>query len=276
MGEENIKMLVKSEKVSQKKKKIIIWAISILLIIATFAVVAVDYSSYKEGQEFALDTMKLSLKLIGSNWINENDSYAEQCEDIYDMLYWWDYENTADTLAYFMESAGFDRYSYNRVSLSSNIENWFKYTNIVEYFFGYYTIHPLSILSYIAIIFSIIFTISVSREEKKELVVYEDSVLCRISPKKSKELIFEDISNVDFGKNSLKLVGAGTEFKIKNLTNAESIKSMIIEKKKAAQHKSDNSNIGNADELKKYKDLLDSGVISQNEFDAKKKQILGL
>ncbi len=32
----------------------------------------------------------------------------------------------------------------------------------------------------------------------------------------------------------------------------------------------------NADELKKYKDLLDSGVINQEEFDAKKKQLLGL
>lgn len=32
----------------------------------------------------------------------------------------------------------------------------------------------------------------------------------------------------------------------------------------------------NADELKKYKDLLDSGVISQEEYDSKKKQLLGL
>lgn len=31
-----------------------------------------------------------------------------------------------------------------------------------------------------------------------------------------------------------------------------------------------------ADELKKYKELLDMGVISQEEFDAKKKQLLGL
>lgn len=30
------------------------------------------------------------------------------------------------------------------------------------------------------------------------------------------------------------------------------------------------------DQLKKYKDLLDSGVITQEEFDAKKKQLLGL
>lgn len=32
----------------------------------------------------------------------------------------------------------------------------------------------------------------------------------------------------------------------------------------------------NADELKKYKELLDSGIISQEEFEAKKKQLLGL
>ena len=32
----------------------------------------------------------------------------------------------------------------------------------------------------------------------------------------------------------------------------------------------------NADELKKFKDLLDSGIITQEEFEEKKKQLLGL
>lgn len=35
-------------------------------------------------------------------------------------------------------------------------------------------------------------------------------------------------------------------------------------------------NTSSADEIKKYKDLLDEGIISQEEFDAKKKQLLGL
>lgn len=39
---------------------------------------------------------------------------------------------------------------------------------------------------------------------------------------------------------------------------------------------SNNAPISSADELKKYKDLLDCGVITQEEFDAKKKQLLGL
>lgn len=34
--------------------------------------------------------------------------------------------------------------------------------------------------------------------------------------------------------------------------------------------------LSDADEIKKYKELLDSGVITQEEFDAKKKQLLGL
>lgn len=32
----------------------------------------------------------------------------------------------------------------------------------------------------------------------------------------------------------------------------------------------------NADELKKYKELLDSGIITEEEFNAKKKQLLDL
>lgn len=44
-------------------------------------------------------------------------------------------------------------------------------------------------------------------------------------------------------------------------------KEIVVQNSESASH---------ADELKKYKDLLDSGVISQEEFDAKKRQLLGL
>ena len=36
------------------------------------------------------------------------------------------------------------------------------------------------------------------------------------------------------------------------------------------------SSLSSADELKKFKELLDMGVITQEEFDVKKKQLLGL
>lgn len=37
-----------------------------------------------------------------------------------------------------------------------------------------------------------------------------------------------------------------------------------------------NNQFSTADEIKKFKELLDSGIITQEEFDAKKKQLLGL
>lgn len=48
----------------------------------------------------------------------------------------------------------------------------------------------------------------------------------------------------------------------------------IIEEKKESGPQ--NSMMDTPDELKKYKELLDSGVITQEEFDAKKKQLLGM
>ncbi|MBE6806625.1 MAG: SHOCT domain-containing protein [Ruminococcaceae bacterium] len=70
------------------------------------------------------------------------------------------------------------------------------------------------------------------------------------------------------------------------LKNAEKIYSVInkllIERQQNKQKEvyvpvtQPSSQTSAADELKKYKDLLDAGIITQEEFDAKKKQLLGL
>ena len=52
-----------------------------------------------------------------------------------------------------------------------------------------------------------------------------------------------------------------------SLITPKAKKEIVVQHSEPASH---------ADELKKYKELLDSGVISQEEFDAKKKQLLGL
>ena len=51
--------------------------------------------------------------------------------------------------------------------------------------------------------------------------------------------------------------------------------SSITEIKKQSNNKQDSQNLS-VDELKKFKELLDMGVITQEEFDSKKKQLLGL
>lgn len=54
------------------------------------------------------------------------------------------------------------------------------------------------------------------------------------------------------------------------------LNNLLIERQSKSAKDSVVINQSNADELKKFKELLDSGVITQEEFDAKKKQLLGL
>lgn len=61
---------------------------------------------------------------------------------------------------------------------------------------------------------------------------------------------------------------------IKNVDEVYSTINKLIRSRQTKN--SPQATTSNADELKKYKELFDSGVITQEEFDAKKKQILGL
>ena len=298
-------VLLKSEKIPQKKKIIFLWIIVGLLFAAFLIYFIVDYCSYKKGQKFGLECAITYSTANGSKLVDKSDSYADQCKSVYYKLdfypndYWIfdlsEARKEADTrrevFAVLMEKAGYDRYKSE-----SSVKYWFAYTNPFEFFKGCYgnlrnlwddyhyriisNWHRYSPLClYAIILFSLIFTISVNHESKKEIVVYDDSVVCKTNRKKSKQLIFDDVSNVDFSKNALTLTGTGVKFKISNITNAEEIKTFIIGKKKESQNARDISQspaASSADELKKYKELFDSGVISQEEFDAKKKQLLGL
>jgi len=287
LSENNI--LIKSEKVSQKKKISIAWIAVAILLLTTIVAFAIDYSGYKKGQEFGLTTCSIASELGGSSWFSSSNSYAEKCEKAYRKLNAHTYDITINgkkidasdvraaedsmrkAFAKLMNEGGFDRYN------SYSIANWFKYTNPIEYYTGYYALKLLPLLFYLSTIFSIIFTFLIKTEAKKEVIVYEDSVLCKINNKKSKQLVFGDINSVDFGKNTLKITGVGAKFTIKHISNAEEINSILISKKNASiNSKTETVNQSNADELKKYKELLDQGIISQEEFNAKKSQLLGL
>lgn len=283
MEKDYVEILAKSKKKSQKKKTKLVWSITIVLLIMMLASFIIDYSGYKKGQEFGVASAILA------GFTRETYSYDEQCSDIRSELdrsypskvtvkgMTFDYSDAiaaqnevVESFYDVMKSGGYTRYGTYSVS------KWFYYTNPVEYFTGYYWFQMLPLLFYVFFVFSLIFTLAIKREAEKELIVYTDSILCKLSHKKTKEFGFEDINNVTIDKKTLKLVGTGMKFTIKNLTNAMELKTAIIENKKMMRVKPDNANAGSAEELKKYKELLDSGVISQEEFDAKKKQLLGV
>lgn len=96
------------------------------------------------------------------------------------------------------------------------------------------------------------------------------------------EAQLEDIVAYSIGVNNIVVKTKMGRISVNNLENAyefsDAWKNLDFEKKRkeAATFSYQKPNYGSADELKKYKELLDSGVITQEEFDAKKKQLLGL
>lgn len=97
---------------------------------------------------------------------------------------------------------------------------------------------------------------------------------------------------VDLPLNQISAIALGSFDRITVATSAGQINFWLIEnkneirdtlnsllgkfQKESARNNADAGSISPADEIKKYKKLLDSGVITQEEFDAKKKQLLGL
>lgn len=61
--------------------------------------------------------------------------------------------------------------------------------------------------------------------------------------------------------------------KINDILTADDVQPVFYFKEAAAPTE---TRMDTADEIKKYKELLDSGAITQEEYDAKKKQLLGL
>lgn len=75
-----------------------------------------------------------------------------------------------------------------------------------------------------------------------------------------------------FNENSFTFEGSVLNSQMKEIADYIRIKVKECKKQKSGQ----TAAVSAADELKKFKELLDSGVITQEEFDAKKKQLLGL
>ena len=80
---------------------------------------------------------------------------------------------------------------------------------------------------------------------------------------------------IDIGTSSGRISFKAIE---NNLKLHEIISNLLIDRQKAQNNKASPviSTGSIADELKKLKELLDTGIITQEEFDAKKKQLLGL
>lgn len=154
---------------------------------------------------------------------------------------------------------------------------------IMEDLFGYafssmiaYVLMAVAIVSLVLLIFA--FSI-----QKVELTVTNKRVYGATKFGKRVDLPLDSVSAVSM--SSFKGIAIGTSsgrIVFKGIGNRdeiyEAVNKLIIERQEkasAAQSKKETP-LGGLDELKKVKELLDAGIITQEEFDAKKKQLLGL
>lgn len=131
------------------------------------------------------------------------------------------------------------------------------------------------------IVLAIIGVVFYKRWSKVQITVTNKRVYGYDATAKRVDLPLDSITAVATGPFSgLAVTTASGAIKFVMLKNRDELheeisKLLIARQEKPAIVKQENSQ-STADELKKYKDLLDSGAITQEEFDAKKKQLLGL
>ena len=156
---------------------------------------------------------------------------------------------------------------------------WVSYTYF-DYCFGFLSPEGIACCFYLGVIFAIaaIYTWLYMRE--CELVVTDKRVYGKTSFGKSIDLPYDKISSV--GTCFPMCISTATSsgiIKFWLLRNQKEVYSSISNLLKERQPVVNTSNVkieqSAADEIKKFKQLLDDGIITQEEYEVKKKQLIG-
>jgi len=267
---------MKSIKKNLDKQFLILWGCVAIILVVSLIVVGIKYSPIKKGQDFIITVMQEEYGMF-----DDSDSRGERLDYLFDYFLGGGYLSSAtrsdlnDEFGDVLESMGYrpkncKSYEYDDAR-SYLIEGTF-----FEYFLKHYVISIGNAVLILAVGFMHLQYIT---EKKMELVVNDDSVVAKKKNGQSVEFLLKDIKSVETTKsNGLIVVGTGIKYKINQITNGEEIKKSIMDML-AKMPKAESTVVvptSDAKSIKEYKELLDAGIITQEEFDAKKKQLLGL
>lgn len=289
---ENI--ILKSQKINLNKIFKILWGIAIAFLIILLFLFSNGYREYQKGQETAITVSAISGVITPASYgvddITVHDkNYKQLVEALHDKyvlddatkhlyssnLSEADYKKVLETyskidrnLGVILTEAGFECYKGSF---------YLKYTSLPKYISAC-TAFELKIIGFIVATILMLVTLWYFIDKKKELQIDGHVVICKNGNMTTKQFLIKDIKSVTFSAmKGLKIQGTGIKYKINFIANRDDIKTTIMNALAANSNESatilkDNS----AESIMKYKELLDSGVISQEEFNAKKKQLLGL
>lgn len=264
-----------TKKIKRGKIFLLLWLVLILAFGATFGVTYSKYSHYKKGQDYAFSIM-----------VKTQDKFhnAKPGPDTVKSMY--------QHLQYYFHSIG---YVYREVDKSIGkmlteegytcyyASDYLKYTNYFDYTSnkneGGLALYGLDAVLLFVLLF---FNLKYLSSSKKTMVVEADCISAYKGKKNVKQFLIKDIKSVDAcASKGLKIRGAGFKYKIKLVKNRDEIRTSIMEKMQQAhalvsQTPAAAESSCQIKDIREFKELLDLGIITQEEFDAKKKQLLGL
>ena len=179
-----------------------------------------------------------------------------------------------------------DLYMYFGFGVSGWFPGWIKYDDsFIDFFFGeffnfdcYYGY--MIMLGVVALIVGIIMK---SNTEKCEITVSNEAISGKLPHGKTVHIPLNQITAINRSSiNGVSITSIGNVSNFHCIENREEVMKAISyllanpQQSSAQPTQSASTNGSEAEQLKRLKDLLDSGVLTQEEFDAKKKQILGL
>lgn len=266
---------MKSEKICLKKKFMCLWIGLVALLLLSILITVIPYSKYKKGQDWGIACM-----LVATDEFNEyKDNKKELVNEIYEYFNtsYYSYntqygtisnkdviearEEVEDSLEELLRAEGYD-------------EGWrasfyFEYTNYLSYYLykNYVFIIIYGIICGISLIVNILYVLS----RKVEIKVNDNNIVYKKFTGKTKQFLIKDVTSAEtIILRGLKLTGNGIKAKTLLLKNNEELKDYIV---KLISSSAD-INASMADELAKYKKLLDSDAITQEEYDKMKEKIL--
>lgn len=180
------------------------------------------------------------------------------------------------------------RYCYNKSMKAGSCyecRNATEYTSGFDYMISSSPLVPISLLIAPIGIFALIGGLIYLWLRSYELTITDKRIFGKVAWGKRVDLPVDSVSATASLRflNGVSVSTSSGRISFRALKNADAIyqviNNLLIERQ---QEKSKPAPVveapksDEADQLKKYKELLDSGVITQEEFDAKKKQLLGL
>ena len=275
---------MESIKIKHGKKFMIAWFAIAAMLIVCLIISLVSYNKYMEGQDLAVSLTKAVAPSFGDTASEMYSKYNVSPHTYNINGYKFNNSDVVSSaraadkaLGTLLSKSGFRCYYGS---------DYLEHDNFFDYTFDDTTTFTvaLSIAFLISIPLAIINLLYAS-SQKKMLVIEDEKIICKKGKKIAKEFFIRDVKSVELAKlKGLKIFGNSIKYKIAFVKNADEIKNHIMEKisvvapepavapAPAAPVNQDFT----AENIMKFKELMDKGVITEEEFEAKKKQLLGL